>query len=254
MRHRECAASTGCLNHHDYDNVVVVRVRVVVAPDGRRLTGAGAAASHGRVARELRDGLRLLRRVDGRQDQAEAADVRRLLQRGLELVGDAQERSRPGHAGRLARRDHRLDVRVGHGGVLHLEPDEVVVQADLEVELNVELLDRVTEDLLAVQQLLLAGVVEGVLRGRVVEVVGLSPRAAPVRVRRRRRGDDGAGHGRRRSRRVRGHVPGDGGDAAAHRRCGSAGGVRRVAAQGRRKGSAASSARATQRQCGLRWS
>ena len=242
MRHRECAASTGCLDHHDHDNVVVVRVRVVVAPDGRRLAGAGAAASHGRVARELRDGLRLLRRVDGRQDQAEAADVRRLLQRGLELVGDAQERSRPGHAGRLARRDHRLDVRVGHGGVLHLEPDEVVVQADLEVKLNVQLLDRVAEDLLAVQQLLLAGVVctaaslrlkEGakggaartqrVLRGRVVEVVGLPPRAAPVGVRRRRRrGDDGAGHGRRRSRRVRGHVPGDGGDAATHRGCGSA--------------------------------
>ena len=61
--------------------------------------------------------------------------------------------------------DHPPDLVPGHRAVLHLEPDEVEVLADLAVEVGVEARDRVARDLLVLEQPFLGAVVERPRRG-----------------------------------------------------------------------------------------
>ena len=83
-------------------------------------------------------------RLDHRLDCSEAASLR-LRKKAHSAQEEPLERT----------------VRVGQRGVLHLEPDVVVVLARLEVQLDIELLHREAEDLLAVQQLLCGAAAPG---------------------------------------------------------------------------------------------
>ena len=153
--------------HHDDEHVVVEGVLVAAGhagPDRAGLSRARTATAKRREARVPRRLQRLVAVSHGREDQADRPEVGRLLNARFELIRHADHRG--GAVGAGARRDHLRDVVPRHRAVLHLEPDEPVVLADLAIELRIERADRVAGDLLAAEEQFLRLVVERALVAR----------------------------------------------------------------------------------------
>ena len=172
-------------NHDGHEHVVVDRRPVVDA--GPHLTegaASGTAPADRRIARKARRVTRFQGIVHGGHNDADRTDVRRLLDRRFERIRRADHRCRAdGRTGD----HHSPDLVPGHGAVLHLEPDEVEVLADLAVEIGVEARNRVAGDLLVLEQQFLGLVVERPWRARVHRRLDLPAPAAPVRLGRRQR-------------------------------------------------------------------
>ena len=100
------------------------------------------------------------------------------------------------------RRDHATDFVPRHRAVLHLEPDEVEMLADLAVQLGIEARDRVAGDLSIVEQRFFRAVVEWPRGGGIHQGFHLPAPAALVGFLRRQRAADwrapGVGPPRRR--------------------------------------------------------
>ena len=101
---------------------------------------------------------------------------------GMRTIGAAPTR---GHAS-----DHAPDFVPRHRAVLHLEPDEVEMLADLAVQLGVEARNRVARDLLVVEQRFFRAVVERPRRGGIHHGLHLPAPAALVGLLRRQRAAD----------------------------------------------------------------
>ena len=173
-------------DHHRHQHVVVDRGAIVdPGPHLTERSAARTAAADRRIAREARRIPRLERIVHGRHDDADGADVGRFLDARFERVGHADHRRR---ADAGTREHHAPHLVPRHRAVLHLEPDEVEVLADLAVQLRVVGRDRVAGDLLVLEQQLLGLVVERPRRGRADR--GLHLPAPAARIDRRHR--DGA--------------------------------------------------------------
>ena len=88
------------------------------------------------------------------------------------------------------RGDHATDFVPRHRAVLHLEPDEVEVLADLAVQLGIEARNRVAGDLSIVEQRFFRAVVERPRRGGIHHGLHLPAPAALVGFLRRQRAAD----------------------------------------------------------------
>ena len=123
------------------------------------------APAQWRVLGEPAGIARLDRVVDRRDDDPERSEVGGLLDLAFGSLRHADDR----HTDPWARGNHLLDVGKRQRAVLHLNPDEVVVRRHRAVLRWVRSILGPTEDLLAIQQLLLRRVVE--LRLLVVQAV-----------------------------------------------------------------------------------
>src|SRR5262249_4795867 len=123
------------LDHEDDEHVVVERVLVAardIRPDPASLAGPRAAAAKWRAPRGPWRFQGLVTIADRREYQADRADVGRLLNAGLELVGHSNHRR--GAVRTRTSRDHLRDLVPRHRAVLHLEPHEAVVLANFAIE------------------------------------------------------------------------------------------------------------------------
>jgi len=122
LNRAEDAGIKALLDHRDHHNVFVGSGPVVASPQRSILPAALAALPEWRIVRVGYGGSNLLHAVHHRNDDAQRADVRRLLDVSLGGCRNTDERDGRRTA---ARPDHPRRVRVRQRAVLHLDPDEV---------------------------------------------------------------------------------------------------------------------------------
>src|SRR5204862_7365045 len=99
------------------------------------LSVAGTAMVVWRIPRVAFRVSRFVRVVHRWHDDAERTNVSRFLAARLERIWHADHRRRSNLG---TRRDHSTDFVPRHRAVLHLEPDEVEMLADLAVQLGIK--------------------------------------------------------------------------------------------------------------------